>query len=77
MTYTYTYDDNGNILTISDGTDTTSYVYDSQNQLLRENNQEQGRTYTWAYDSGGNIIDQKTYDYSVDDLSTGDGLREP
>ena len=35
-TFAYTYDDNGNILSISDGTNTISYVYDSANQLIRE-----------------------------------------
>ena len=70
MTYSYTYDDNGNILTISDGTNTTSYVYDSQNQLLRENNQEQGYTYTWEYDNGGNILNKKQYSYTTGTLGT-------
>lgn len=37
-TYTYTYDAVGNILSASDGTYTNSYVYDSLNQLVRENN---------------------------------------
>ncbi|MBO5952750.1 MAG: hypothetical protein J6Q53_01270 [Oscillospiraceae bacterium] len=49
----YTYDANGNILTVSDGTYTTSYVYDSANQLVRENNQAGGFTHTWTYDNGG------------------------
>ena len=34
--YTYEYDKNGNIVSISDGTNTTTYVYDSANQLLQE-----------------------------------------
>jgi len=34
QTYRYTYDANGNILSVSDGTNTTSYVYDSANQLV-------------------------------------------
>jgi len=34
---------------------TTSYVYDSANQLVRENNQEAGKTWVWTYDEAGNI----------------------
>ena len=68
VTYSYTYDDNGNILSISDGTNTTSYVYDSANQLLRENNQAGNFTYTWTYDNAGNILDRKEYSYTTGEL---------
>ena len=51
VTYSYTYDDNGNILSISDGIYTTSYEYDSANQLIRESNEELGFTHTWEYDN--------------------------
>ena len=63
--YTYTYDDNGNILTISDGTYTTSYEYDSANQLIRENNQQQGFTHIWIYDNAGNILSRTEYAYTT------------
>ncbi len=69
-TYTYTYDDNGNILSVSDGTYTTSYVYDSQNQLLRENNQKANKTWTWSYDYGGNILRKYEYSYTTGELGT-------
>ena len=65
VTYTYTYDGNGNILSISDGTYTTSYEYDSANQLIRENNQEGGFTYIWEYDDAGNILCRGEYDYTT------------
>ena len=68
-TYRYTYDGNGNITSVTKGNKTTSYVYDSQNQLIRENNQEAGKTWVWAYDAAGNIIDKDAYAYS-----TGDGV---
>ena len=61
-TYTYTYDANGNILSVSDGTNTTSYVYDSLNQLVREKNQAAGKTWVYTYDNGGNITSRKEYD---------------
>ena len=68
-TYSYTYDDNGNILTISDGTNTTSYVYDSANQLVRENHQAEGYTHTWEYNNAGNILKRKDYAYTTGDLT--------
>ena len=69
--YTYTYDDNGNILSVNDGTNTTSYVYDSQNQLIRENNQAGAFTHTWTYDPAGNILTRCEYAYTTGSL---DGL---
>ena len=68
VTYSYTYDDNGNILSISDGSKTTSYVYDSANQLIRENNQAEGYTHTWEYDAAGNILNRKEYAYTTGSL---------
>ena len=69
-TYTYTYDNNGNITSVSDGTYTTSYVYDSANQLTRENNQEAGKTTTWTYDNAGNIKTRKEYAYTTGTVGT-------
>ena len=70
-TYAYTYDDNGNILSVSDGVHTTTYVYDSANQLIRENNQAAGKTWVWTYDNAGNIQDKTEYDYTLADAPTG------
>ncbi len=64
VTYTYTYDDNGNILSISDGTNTTSYAYDSANQLIREDNQAGGKTFTYGYDNAGNVEIAMEDDYT-------------
>jgi len=69
-TYSYTYDGNGNILSVSDGVNTTSYVYDKQNQLVRENNQAGGFTHTWAYDNAGNIQTRTEYAYTTGTLGT-------
>ena len=72
VTYSYTYDDNGNILSISHGSNTVSYVYDSANQLLRENNLEQEFTNTWEYDNAGNILNRKGYFYTAGELDEED-----
>jgi RHS repeat-associated protein len=70
-TYTYTYDQNGNITGISDGTYTTSYAYDSANQLIREDNQEAGTTTVWTYDNAGNILTRTVYPYTTGSISEG------
>lgn len=62
-TWTYTYDANGNILTISDGTHTTSYVYDSANQLVEEYNEAEEYAHFWVYDNAGNIKSRTEYRY--------------
>ena len=67
-TYSYTYDGNGNITSISDGTNVTTYAYDSANQLIRENNQAIGKTWTWTYDNAGNIQSRSEYAYTAGTL---------
>lgn len=66
--YVYTYDANGNILSISDGTYTTNYTYDEMNQLIREDNQKLGLTWVYEYNPAGNILAKKEYTYSTDIL---------
>ena len=70
VTYTYTYDANGNILSVKEGTKTTSYTYDSANQLTRENNQAAGKTWVWTYDDAGNILSRKEYAYTTGTLGS-------
>ena len=66
-TYSYTYDNIGNILSITDGTYTATYAYDSLNQLVRANDARAGKTYTYSY-SNGNITEQKEYAYTTGEL---------
>lgn len=63
MCYTYSYDANGNITSISD---TTTYEYDALNQLVRENDYSSGFTYVYTYDSG-NITSRTKYAYTLED----------
>ena len=51
--YNYTSDGNGNIVSETLDGKRTTYVYDSANQLIRENNQRANRTWTWTYDAAG------------------------
>ena len=60
ISHSYTYDANGNIL--SDGT--TTYAYDSLNQLVWEYNTAAGKAWNYAYDLGGNILSKTEYDYA-------------
>ena len=66
-TYSYTYDEIGNITSISDGTYTTSYEYDALNQLVRENDQRANKTYVYTY-TNGNITSRKEYAYTTGEL---------
>ena len=69
VTYSYTYDDNGNILTANEGTNsTTTYQYDSQNQLIREDNQYDGSISIMSYDNAGNILAKTVYLYTTGEL---------
>ena len=64
--YSYTYDVDGNITRIVDGSNKQiTYVYDDLGQLLRENNQILGKTYVYTYDNGGNRKSKKTYAYTT------------
>ena len=60
VSHSYTYDANGNIL--SDGS--TTYAYDSLNQLVWEYNTVAGKAWNYAYDLGGNILSKTEYDYA-------------
>ena len=58
----YTYDANGNILTIKEGTtQKVKYYYDALDQVTRENNAWLNKTIAYTYDNGGNIQTVKEY----------------
>lgn len=65
-TYTYEYDGNGNITKITWGGKSIKYTYDSQNQLIREDNPFTEFTWMWTYDEAGNILSKSKYSYSTD-----------
>jgi len=50
------------------GTYTTSYEYDSLNQLIRVNDEKAGKTYTYSY-TNGNITECNEYDYTTAELN--------
>ncbi len=62
----YTYDNNGNIKTISKGSQLLqTYYYDELNQLIREDNKELNKTILYQYDTGGNITSRSEYAYTT------------
>lgn len=60
-TLEYTYDANGNVISSKENGKTSTFVYDERNQLIRENNQTEGKTRTYQYDAGGNLLVMKEY----------------
>ena len=67
----YTYDGNGNITEIHEGTQLKArYAYDSLNQLIREDNAYTGKTVTYTYDAGGNILGKTEYTYTTGELGS-------
>lgn len=66
----YTYDNNGNIATVSkNSTIHITYTYDSLNRLVREDNKDLNKTVTYTYDERGNILNKKTYAYTTGSLT--------
>lgn len=70
-TLTYTYDDAGNITSVSDGAKTISYEYDLLGQLTRVNDPydttagTSGTTWKYAYDQGGNIQSKTAHAFTT------------
>ena len=68
--YTYAYDDNSNVTSITKGSASASYTYDSLNQLTRVNDGFTNKTTTYTYDNAGNILERKEYAYTTGELGT-------
>lgn len=75
-TLTYTYDDAGNITSVSDGSKTVSYAYDLLGQLTRTDDPydttagSAGTTWVYAYDLGGNFTGKTAYAYTTGAVGT-------
>ena len=70
-THGYTYDTNGNITAISQGSVIYyQYQYDDLGQLIREDNREKNASYEYIYDDAGNITAKKTYAFTTGTLGT-------
>ena len=55
----YTYDDNGNVKTVTTADGTVTYDYDGLNRLTQEINNVTHKKYNYTYDAGGNILTKK------------------
>ena len=61
--FQYTYDANGNITHLQQGTNHVYYEYDGLNQLVREDNSILNKSITYTYDDRGNILNKAEYAY--------------
>ena len=69
--YSYTYDSNGNITSISlNGNLQQTFTYNSSNELVRVDDAVLNKTVTYDYDYVGNITSVKTYIYTTGTLGT-------
>ena len=66
--YVYTYDGNGNITSVTHGSDVVTYAYDELNQLVRVNDSAANTTTVYTYDLGGNILSKSEYNYTTGTL---------
>ncbi len=69
--YSYTYDSDGNITSISlNGSLQQSFTYNSSNELVRVDDKVTNKSVTYAYDFVGNITSVKTYLYTTGTLGS-------
>ena len=65
ISFEYTYDTRGNIISEKRGNLTTTYVYDALGQLIRANDPHENATWVYNYDRGGNILSKVKYAYTT------------
>ena len=70
--FNYTYDANGNILSVS-GAQAVTYEYDDLGQLVWEKNATAGKAWNCTYDNGGNILSRTEYTCSSSGTVSGSG----
>ncbi|WP_238882331.1 DNRLRE domain-containing protein [Clostridium sp. YIM B02551] len=72
----YTYDKNGNIETISQGTALLQkFYYNELSELIREDNKALNKTIAYSYDAGGNIVSKTEYPYTNGSLGIATGTK--
>ncbi len=74
-TYSYNYDSRGNIISIEPpGGFNITYEYDELNRLIRENNEELGKSYLYSYGTNGNLARKITFPYTTGELITPESI---
>ncbi|WP_198949149.1 RHS repeat-associated core domain-containing protein [Lottiidibacillus patelloidae] len=66
--FTYDYNNSGNIETTTENGQTIIYHYNELNELVREDNEVLNKTIVYAYDVGGNILSKTEYPYTIGTL---------
>ena len=70
-TYNLTYDDNGNITSVSLGSYVINrYYYDDLGRMVREDSREKNRTYYYTYDDAGNLLYKEAFELTIDEGSS-------
>lgn len=68
--FSYTYDNVGNITREVYNGKNTTYIYDSLGQLIRYNDERAGKSWVFTYDRGGNLTKEQRYAYTEGTLGT-------
>ena len=68
ISFGYTYDARGNIVSETQDSTTVTYEYDAMNQLVRINNPHENATWVFNYNAGGNMTTKVRYAYTTEDL---------
>lgn len=69
-TLSYTYDERGNIQTITENGQTITYQYNALNELIRVDNEVLDQTMVYEYDTSGNLLKKEEHAYTTGTLGT-------